>query len=123
MLKQDTKLICPNCKHPAPRVDYPDIWCPNCGYSDCLFDYPVSWNTHRAMCLDHGKPDPGACDVPPEPEIEQRVTVLENVVTPPEKWEGKQWDMVKQMRSEISYLRNKLNEHLDYRRKRREAMY
>ena len=39
-------------------------------------------------------------------ELEDRITALEQ--RQPEKWEGKQWDYVQQLRSEVTYLRKTL---------------
>jgi len=44
-------------------------------------DYAMSWDCYRALCIDHGEPDPGPLESPePNPkisELEARVSKLE----------------------------------------------
>jgi len=46
-----------------------------------LHDYGMSWDFYRALCVEHGEPDPGPL-APPEPtpkmaELEARIAKLE----------------------------------------------
>lgn len=71
--------VCPKCHSLRVKVFYPDIECLDCGWSEPLVDFPVSWNEHRRLCLEFGKPDPGI-DIPPRhtvEELHERLAALE----------------------------------------------
>lgn len=101
---------CPACGSMAFQNDYPEMWCPQCGHRETLVDYPISWDTHRALCVQYGKNDPGPCE-PPEhsvDELHERVATLE--VSRQPQWDGRQWDQVQQLRAQVNYLQNKIKE-------------
>ena len=75
---------CPKCRSDKVKAGYPLIGCLACGYSEPRFDFPISYNWHRGLCLEYGKPDPGPCE-PLEHSIEElheRILVLEESSQP-----------------------------------------
>ncbi|MDD5220256.1 MAG: hypothetical protein PHV11_06805 [Candidatus Bipolaricaulis sp.] len=60
-----------------------------------LFDYPVSHDYYRALCVDHGEPDPGPCEAPEG----------EPVVIPQEIN-----DRMDRLQGEVVYLKDQLKE-------------
>jgi hypothetical protein len=77
------KYRCPKCKSNRVKIGYPDIECANCSWSEPLIDFPISWDYHRALCLEYGKPDPGACEPPAHSDIqaiEQRLDDIEQTL-------------------------------------------
>lgn len=77
------KYQCQKCKSNRVKIDYPDIQCAACSWSEPLIDFPISWDYHRALCIEYGKPDPGACEPPEHSDIkaiEQRLDDIEQTL-------------------------------------------
>lgn len=92
-------LRCPNCHSYRVQARYPEIHCYACGYSDSLVDFPISHDVHRFYSVDAGRGDPGPClpDAAPVP-------VPEMPVRP---------NAFAELKGQLNYLQNRLNEHLD----------
>ena len=65
------------------------------------FDFPMSWSTYRSLCAQHGWDDPGT-DIPPAIESHPVVAPL-----------IPEYQYLDSLKSQMLYLQNKLNEHVD----------
>jgi len=73
------------------------------------YDFPMSWDWWRAVCVEHGEPDPGPAE-PPEHslcELNERLALLEEKMEGLSKEELGRFHM-KQVRDEIVELKQTL---------------
>lgn len=86
------------------------------------FDFPMS-DTFRGYSFTQcGVPDPGY--IPPSPDlsvIEHRLEELEAKISEPGRIPRKYQYQLQQLQGRVNYLQNKLNEHIDIKRREKPA--
>ncbi len=76
-------------------------------------DFPISWDWHRHYSREFMGVDPGPCDAPEHTvdSLGERLTIVEkNTDTQPQK---SRKEVLEALRSQVLYLQDKLNKHLD----------
>jgi transcription initiation factor TFIIIB Brf1 subunit/transcription initiation factor TFIIB len=124
MMEADV-YICPRCKSKGFQKDYPEMWCPQCGCREPLIDFPISWDFHRALCVQYGKPDPGPAEPtghtiedPVNRSIDLKTGINRSLDRP-----YNQQEQIQQLKAQLNYLQNKINEHIDLSARRLRGRY
>ena len=82
------------------------------------FDFPMSWDNYRSLCHEHGWPDPGLNEVAPE---EETVPQPQEIIYRTSNMGKQEFDLLQQTARQVKYLLNKLNEHIDFAKKKTEV--
>jgi len=86
------------------------------------YDFPMS-ETFRAWTYQHcGVADPGY--VPPQQDIEDlqdRIGNLEAISAEPGRMPRHYHDQIQQLKAQVTYLQNKVNEHVDRSKRKQEG--